>query len=178
MSTPTTTHTAVPNVQATAPERIYLVIGEDCPADARFSDLADVSWWHEKIDGGIEYVRADLASLPAPQGEQQDSRTPTVAPGGQPLAKPNSQDGDSVLPPVEPSGATLDRSADVVREFAYDLRQLALLSAANRGIPLEIPASIARHMHAFMLGRPSLFDRIVGAPQVDRGESNSEGGES
>ena len=49
-------------VAATAPDRIYLVIGGECPSDARFSDLSDVTWCEDNIDGnGIEYVRTPLA---------------------------------------------------------------------------------------------------------------------
>lgn len=74
MITPTPTHTAVPNVQATAPERIYLVIGEDVDHDdVSFVELSEVTWHPSKIhDNSIPYVRADLVSLPAPQGEQRD----------------------------------------------------------------------------------------------------------
>lgn len=158
--TPTPTHTAVqpaelPKVEATAPERIYLVIGDDVEPDTDFAELdrlGGVTWCADKIDdNSIEYVRADLASLPA-QGEQplhelwrialdyavacgelskglqEDdpmwadllslgkrldamtaAATSSVAPCGQPLAGPNSKEGlvDPVVPPVEPSGATL-----------------------------------------------------------------------
>ena len=45
-------------VARTAPDRIYLVIGEECPADASFHELADVTWCEDDIDGnGIEYLR-------------------------------------------------------------------------------------------------------------------------
>jgi hypothetical protein len=68
------TSPTLPNVQATAPERIYLVIGDDVEPDTDFAELdrlGGVSWCADKIDdNSIEYVRADLASLPAVQGEQ------------------------------------------------------------------------------------------------------------
>lgn len=52
----------VSKVVATAPERIYLVIGEDCPDEAEFSSLGEVTWCEDKIDANsIEYVRADAA---------------------------------------------------------------------------------------------------------------------
>lgn len=49
----------------TAPERIYLVIGEDCPQDITFRELCSrlddgVTWCEDKIDeNSIGYVRAD-----------------------------------------------------------------------------------------------------------------------
>ncbi|WP_239688955.1 hypothetical protein [Pseudomonas citronellolis] len=45
----------------TAPERIYLIVGAECPRDVDFSELAEVSWCENDIDDGIEYVRADKA---------------------------------------------------------------------------------------------------------------------
>jgi hypothetical protein len=55
----------MPRVVKTAPESIYLVIGEDCPEDEDFGNLVDheVTWCADKIDSNsIKYVRADLAS--------------------------------------------------------------------------------------------------------------------
>ena len=49
-------------VVSTAPERIYLIIGEECPDSARFEDLTDVAWCEDKIDSNaIPYVKAALA---------------------------------------------------------------------------------------------------------------------
>ncbi len=48
-------------VVQTAPERIYLIVGADCPRDADFSELAEVAWCEDDLDDGIEYVRADKA---------------------------------------------------------------------------------------------------------------------
>lgn len=45
----------------TAPERIYLIVGTECPRDVDFSELTEVSWCENDIDDGIEYVRADKA---------------------------------------------------------------------------------------------------------------------
>lgn len=45
----------------TAPERIYLIVGAECPRDVDFSELTEVSWCENDIDDGIEYVRADKA---------------------------------------------------------------------------------------------------------------------
>jgi len=62
---------ALPNVAATAPAKIYLVIGEDCPPEEDFKRLAsaageDLTWCEDKIDdNSIEYVRADLAAAAA-----------------------------------------------------------------------------------------------------------------
>jgi hypothetical protein len=51
-----------PAVASTAPERIFLVIGEDCPPSAKFSDLDEVTWCEDRVcSNDIEYVRADLA---------------------------------------------------------------------------------------------------------------------
>jgi hypothetical protein len=51
-----------PAVASTAPERIFLVIGEDCPPSAKFSDLDEVTWCEDRVCANdIEYVRADLA---------------------------------------------------------------------------------------------------------------------
>ena len=53
----------LPNVVATAPERLYLVIGEDCPPEEDFGTLDEVTWCADKIDeNSIEYVRADRAA--------------------------------------------------------------------------------------------------------------------
>ena len=59
-----------PNIVATAPERIYLVIGEDVDKSTDFADLCGegITWCEDKIDGNsIEYVRAALAGNPAPR---------------------------------------------------------------------------------------------------------------
>lgn len=53
---------AVDRVVATAPERIYLIIGDDCPRDADFSELGEVAWCEEEAEQGIEYVRATLSA--------------------------------------------------------------------------------------------------------------------
>ena len=45
----------------TAPERIYLIVGEECPRDIDFSDLPEVTWCEDDAAAGIEYVRADKA---------------------------------------------------------------------------------------------------------------------
>lgn len=56
-------------VVATAPERIYLVIGSDCPNQARFGDLGDVAWSAQDVDeNGICYIRSDLAGDPSRPG--------------------------------------------------------------------------------------------------------------
>jgi hypothetical protein len=60
--TPSDEAVSLPTVASTAPERIFLVIGEDCPPDARWDQLAEVLWCEDNIDGnGIVYERADLA---------------------------------------------------------------------------------------------------------------------
>jgi hypothetical protein len=65
-------------VVQTAPERIYLIVGADCPRDADFSELAEVTWCEDDLDDGIEYVRADKARAdlaqpsPAPELERPD----------------------------------------------------------------------------------------------------------
>lgn len=64
MSNETTTPAARDEreVVSTAPERIYLIIGEECPDSARFKDLTDVSWCEDKIDSNaIPYVKAAIA---------------------------------------------------------------------------------------------------------------------
>lgn len=62
---PTEAQIEPPRVVKTAPERIYLVIGEDCPDDATFSG-DEVTWCADKIDdNSIPYVRADRAALAA-----------------------------------------------------------------------------------------------------------------
>jgi len=56
-----------PNIVATAPERIYLVIGEDVDKSTDFADLCGegITWCEDKIDGNsIEYVRADKNAEP------------------------------------------------------------------------------------------------------------------
>lgn len=54
---------SLPVVVVSAPERIFLVIGEDCPPEARWDQLAEVTWCEDNIDGnGIAYQRQDLAA--------------------------------------------------------------------------------------------------------------------
>lgn len=59
----------LPLVIASAPEHIYLDLGELAhliDPDTRFSDLADVTWSEDNATGhGIKYVRADVAASPA-----------------------------------------------------------------------------------------------------------------
>ncbi|HCF2632829.1 hypothetical protein [Pseudomonas aeruginosa] len=45
----------------TAPERIYLIVGDECPRDADFGELSEVTWCEDEPAAGIEYVRADKA---------------------------------------------------------------------------------------------------------------------
>lgn len=58
----------LPNVVATAPKKIYLVIGEDTQPDTDFPRLVsaageDITWCEDKIDpNSIPYIRADLAA--------------------------------------------------------------------------------------------------------------------
>lgn len=60
---PTPQAEVLPVVTRSAPETIYLVIGEDCPADASFDQCEEVTWCQDDIDGnGIKYVRADSAT--------------------------------------------------------------------------------------------------------------------
>lgn len=58
---------AVDRVAATAPERIYLIIGDDCPRDVDFSELGEVTWCEEEAERGIEYVRAVLSAQQSAQ---------------------------------------------------------------------------------------------------------------
>lgn len=40
------------------PERIYLNLGDDCPEDADFSDLSEVTWSEDKMfPSDVEYSR-------------------------------------------------------------------------------------------------------------------------
>jgi hypothetical protein len=61
-----------PMAAQTAPERIYLVIGEDCPQDITFRELCSrfddgVTWCEDKIDeNSIGYVRADIQKAAQP----------------------------------------------------------------------------------------------------------------
>jgi hypothetical protein len=51
------------NVAKTAPKKIWLVIGEDCPPEADFTDCDGVTWCQDKIDANsISYIRADVAA--------------------------------------------------------------------------------------------------------------------
>lgn len=51
------------NVAKTAPKKIWLVIGEDCPPEADFTDCDGVTWCQDKIDANsIAYIRADVAA--------------------------------------------------------------------------------------------------------------------
>jgi hypothetical protein len=61
---------ALPNVVSTAPEKVWLVIGEDCPSGVRFTDLFGVTWSEDKIDdNSIGYVREDLAARVQPAAD-------------------------------------------------------------------------------------------------------------
>lgn len=61
----------------TAPERIYLITGDECPRDANFADLSEVTWCEDDVGGGIEYVRADLAE--AKLRAELERRVPDVS---------------------------------------------------------------------------------------------------
>jgi hypothetical protein len=68
----------LPNITKTAPKRIWLVIGEDAPAEANFTECSEVTWCEDQIDtNSIAYVRADLAtpapSVPLGGGEERDA---------------------------------------------------------------------------------------------------------
>lgn len=62
----------LPMVAQTAPAKIYLVIGDDCPQDISFRELCSrfddgVTWCEDKIDdNSIEYIRADIATPARP----------------------------------------------------------------------------------------------------------------
>lgn len=62
---------ALPTVHRTAPERIYLCIGDEAEQrDAPFDELADITWSHDQpVDVAVPYVRADL--LPQPAAKQK-----------------------------------------------------------------------------------------------------------
>ncbi|HHW2860389.1 TPA: hypothetical protein ACUUCQ_005159 [Pseudomonas aeruginosa] len=67
----------------TAPERIYLIVGDECPRDADFGELSEVTWCEDEHAAGIEYVRADKAraalAQPSPaQAEQAEAERPEV----------------------------------------------------------------------------------------------------
>jgi hypothetical protein len=50
----------IKTLAASAPEKIFLVIGEGCPADVRFDLLEEVTWCQDDIDGnGIAYIKAE-----------------------------------------------------------------------------------------------------------------------
>lgn len=61
---------SVPNVEASAPAIIYLVIGEGCPPDADFKIVAesageDLTWSEFQIDpNSIQYIRASAGFVP------------------------------------------------------------------------------------------------------------------
>jgi len=53
-----------------APDRIFLVIGEDVTPDTPFSQLAEVTWCADRVnDTDIEYVRAQPAAATVPAGK-------------------------------------------------------------------------------------------------------------
>ncbi|SFC83430.1 hypothetical protein SAMN05216577_11157 [Pseudomonas citronellolis] len=66
----------------TAPERIYLIVGAECPRDVDFSELTEVSWCENDIDDGIEYVRADKAGAAQAWLDVQAERRRQVAAEG------------------------------------------------------------------------------------------------
>lgn len=51
----------VDKIVSTAPERIYLVGGDDCPGDVDFRELDDVTWHSEPAGASVEYMRTDLS---------------------------------------------------------------------------------------------------------------------
>ncbi|MDI2706925.1 hypothetical protein QJ517_24970 [Pseudomonas aeruginosa] len=65
----------------TAPERIYLIVGDECPLDADFGELSEVTWCEDEPAAGIEYVRADKAraALAQPSPAQAEAERPEVA---------------------------------------------------------------------------------------------------
>ncbi|MFU4952057.1 hypothetical protein ACM7ZP_17325 [Pseudomonas aeruginosa] len=56
----------------TAPERIYLIVGDECPRDADFGELSEVTWCEDEPAAGIEYVRADKARAALAQPSQDE----------------------------------------------------------------------------------------------------------
>lgn len=82
-----------PMAAQTAPERIYLVIGEDCPQDITFRELCSrfddgVMWCEDKIDANsIGYVRADLYQTLVDEVERLRGLKPEI-----PARPPHSND--------------------------------------------------------------------------------------
>ena len=74
--TPSTTNTAaLPLVQTTAPERIYLAVSdEEYDRDRRFLEHDEIGWsTDEPLAVCVPYVRADLATLTQQQGGEQEA---------------------------------------------------------------------------------------------------------
>lgn len=81
----------VPNIIKTAPDRIYLILGDGIDGDEDFSALEEVTWCQDKQnETDIEYVRADVGrregyelamrTSPPPKGDEaMDSVTALLA---------------------------------------------------------------------------------------------------
>jgi len=68
------------NIRESSPDRIFLVVGEDCPEESDFNDLQDVCWCADRqFDTDIEYVRASSsrAEVEIPEGYALVPRVPT-----------------------------------------------------------------------------------------------------
>lgn len=75
METSTTNTAALPLVQTTAPERIYLAVSdEEYDRDRRFLEHDEIGWsTDEPLAVCVPYVRADLATLTQQQGGEQEA---------------------------------------------------------------------------------------------------------
>jgi len=152
-----------PNIVATAPERIYLVIGEDVNKSTDFADLGGegITWCEDKIDGNsIEYVRADKSTHPPESALQRLTEAGEIQAAMERIA-----DLESALRDVTDS---LDRMGDkaddricpnVWREVNAERRIAAARAAlAGKPAPRLTDADIALCM--LMVDDPALFGRL------------------
>ena len=83
MTTQSYTDEQVPEVVRTAPERIFLQVGDDSYYDDMpFPASADgVSWWKESVlDCEVEYVRADLFAASEAERQRLQADVETLRP--------------------------------------------------------------------------------------------------
>jgi len=168
-----------PNIVATAPERIYLVIGEDVNKSTDFADLGGegITWCEDKIDGNsIEYVRADKNAEPigyiySNNGVKVGAINRYDVPNGTPLYThpPESRVAEleaalriasDALVPLQNAHLPIEREmlTDEDVKNAADAISTIIAALAGNPAPRLTDADIALCM--LMVDDPALFGRL------------------
>ncbi|RZS80614.1 hypothetical protein [Pigmentiphaga kullae] len=100
---------------AGAPDRIFLVIGEDVTPDTPFSQLAEVTWCPDRVnDTDIEYVRAQPAAATPDEIEGLRAHVALLKTA---LAQAE-RENDELR--AQPAAATVTTDAQAIRDAALE----------------------------------------------------------